>query len=137
MAINAKKLTYWQQHFKRCQASGLTRHAYCAREALALSTFDRWRNDAGVYQSSIHPTPARPLLRALSFLSFIDIYCCPKTAVTSSWSMLPHFGWQSRLDLVPLLVSSAMTLLACVSEDHARVERGACIADMRNKVGDL
>lgn len=44
MASNAKKLTYWQQHFKRCQASGLTRHAYCAREGLALSTFDRWRS---------------------------------------------------------------------------------------------
>ena len=44
MATNAKKLTYWQQHFKRCQASGLTRRAYCAREGLALSTFDRWRS---------------------------------------------------------------------------------------------
>lgn len=44
MVINAKKLSYWQQHFKRCQASGLTRRAYCAREGLALSTFDRWRS---------------------------------------------------------------------------------------------
>ena len=44
MAPNAKKLTYWQQHFKRCKASGLTRHAYCTREGLALSTFDRWRS---------------------------------------------------------------------------------------------
>jgi len=44
MATNAKKLTYWQQHFKRCQASGLTRRAYCTREGLALSTFDRWRS---------------------------------------------------------------------------------------------
>lgn len=44
MAINTKKLSYWQQHFKRCQASGLTRHAYCTREGLALSTFDRWRS---------------------------------------------------------------------------------------------
>ena len=44
MAPNPKKLSYWQQHFKRCQASGLTRRAYCAREGLALSTFDRWRS---------------------------------------------------------------------------------------------
>lgn len=44
MASNTKKLSYWQQHFKRCQASGLTRRAYCAREGLALSTFDRWRS---------------------------------------------------------------------------------------------
>ena len=43
MATDAKKLSYWQQHFKRCQASGLTRHAYCAREGFALSTFDHWR----------------------------------------------------------------------------------------------
>jgi hypothetical protein len=44
MAINTKKLSYWHQHFKRFQASGLTRRAYCAREGLALSTFDRWRS---------------------------------------------------------------------------------------------
>ena len=43
MATDAKKLSFWQQHFKRCQASGLTRRAYCAREGLALSTFDHWR----------------------------------------------------------------------------------------------
>lgn len=43
MATDAKKLSYWQAHFKRCQASGLTRSAYCAREGLALSTFDHWR----------------------------------------------------------------------------------------------
>ena len=33
-----------QQHFKRCQASGLTRRAYCTGEGLAISTFDRWRS---------------------------------------------------------------------------------------------
>lgn len=49
MATNAKKLSYWQHHFKRCKASGLTRRAYCAREGLALSTFDRWRSLARVH----------------------------------------------------------------------------------------
>lgn len=44
MATNAKKLSYWQQHIKRYTASGLTRRAYCAREGLALSTFDHWRS---------------------------------------------------------------------------------------------
>ncbi len=43
MATDAKKYSYWQQHFKRWQESALTQRAYCAREGLAPSTFDRWR----------------------------------------------------------------------------------------------
>lgn len=43
MASDAKKLSYWQQHFSRRQSSGLSQRAYCAREGLALSTFDYWR----------------------------------------------------------------------------------------------
>ncbi|MBI5752385.1 MAG: hypothetical protein HZA59_09615 [Hydrogenophilales bacterium] len=43
MANDAKKLSYWQQHFTRWESSGLSRRAYCAREGLALSTFDYWR----------------------------------------------------------------------------------------------
>ncbi len=43
MATDAKKYAYWQQHFNRWQESALTQRAYCAREGLALSTFDRWR----------------------------------------------------------------------------------------------
>ncbi len=40
MAINGKKQEYWSRQFERWQESGLTRRAYCAREGLALSTFD-------------------------------------------------------------------------------------------------
>lgn len=43
MASDAKKLSYWRQHFTRWQSSGLSQRAYCAREGLALSTFDYWR----------------------------------------------------------------------------------------------
>jgi len=48
MASNAKKLSYWQQHFSRWQSSGLSQRAYCAREGLALSTFDYWRRLARI-----------------------------------------------------------------------------------------
>ena len=46
MAQDGKKLAYWRRHFERWQSSGLTRRAYCAREGLALSTFDHWRREA-------------------------------------------------------------------------------------------
>ena len=37
MASNAKKLTYWQQHSKRCKTSGLTRRADCAATPNSLN----------------------------------------------------------------------------------------------------
>lgn len=43
MATDTKKQQYWQRHAARWQASGLSRRAYCAREGLAVSTFDHWR----------------------------------------------------------------------------------------------
>ncbi len=46
MAIDGKKQEYWSRQFERWQESGLTRRAYCAREGLALSTFDHWRRQA-------------------------------------------------------------------------------------------
>jgi hypothetical protein len=40
---DAGKRRVWTRHIRSWRASGLTRRAYCAREGVALSTFDYWR----------------------------------------------------------------------------------------------
>jgi hypothetical protein len=42
----AKRLTYWQGHHQVWQTSGLTQRAYCEREGLSFSMFDKWRRRA-------------------------------------------------------------------------------------------
>ena len=42
MAMDEGKLEYWSGHYTQWQVSGLTRQAYCEREGLILSTYERW-----------------------------------------------------------------------------------------------
>jgi hypothetical protein len=42
----------WVEHDRRWQASGLSQHAYCEREGLALSTFGYWRRRAHLKQTA-------------------------------------------------------------------------------------
>lgn len=43
MANDAKKLSYWQQHFTHWKSSGLSQRAYCGCAGLSLATFGYWR----------------------------------------------------------------------------------------------
>lgn len=39
-----EKATYWQQHFKNWQSSGLPQRDYCKQNQLSFSSFGYWRN---------------------------------------------------------------------------------------------
>lgn len=47
MSNDAKKRSYWQHHFTRWKASGLSQRAYCASAGLTFATFDYWRRQTG------------------------------------------------------------------------------------------
>jgi hypothetical protein len=50
------KREFWQQHFRRQEASGLSRRGYCRREGLSISQFSYWHRKA---QTADSPRPNR------------------------------------------------------------------------------
>ena len=58
MASDAKKLSYWEQHFIHWKSSGLSQRAYCASAGLSLATFDYWRRQT---RANVDPPRATAL----------------------------------------------------------------------------
>ena len=44
MKVSEENRANWEQHLKSWQSSGLTQKAYCIREGLAYSSFNKWRS---------------------------------------------------------------------------------------------
>ena len=92
MAIDGKKLRYWSKHFERWQASGLTQRAYCAREGLALSTFDHWRRQA---RKALRPEASQaPLPRPVESLTLVPVQI---EAAGSDVQLRSPAGWHITL----------------------------------------
>jgi len=45
------KREFWQEHFRRQEASGLSQRAYCRREGLSISQFSYWHRKAPTVDS--------------------------------------------------------------------------------------
>ena len=58
MANDAKKLSYWQQHFTHWKSSGLSQRAYCGCAGLSLATFGYWRRQT---RANVDPPRATAL----------------------------------------------------------------------------
>ena len=43
MAHDAEKLSYWTDHYRRWQGSGISQRSYCRDAGISFSSFDHWR----------------------------------------------------------------------------------------------
>jgi len=66
----------WSRILQRQQASGLSRTEFCRREAIALSSFDRWRqrvDPEATRTSFVELVPATPTIREKSWSLEIEL----------------------------------------------------------------
>jgi hypothetical protein len=98
----AERLGYWKGQHQSWQASGLTQRAYCEREGLSFSMFDKWRRRARAVQVAGLATVAQKAASAATGPSPQMIKLIPAHMQTSNAAcdieLRSPGGWQIRIN---------------------------------------
>jgi len=98
----AERLAYWKGQHQSWQASGLTQRAYCEREGLSFSMFDKWRRRARALQVAGLVTVAQKAVSAATAQPPQMIKLIPAHMQTSNAAcdieLRSPSGWQIRLN---------------------------------------
>lgn len=92
---SSEKATYWQQHFKNWQQSGLSQRDYCKQHKLTFSNFGYWRKRLKTGES----TTAKLIPVSVSRPVLINVYLPSGVRIET-----PLHG---LVELLPLLTGEA------------------------------
>lgn len=96
MAKDEAKQTYWKNHIRAWQTSGLTRVAYCQREGIKPTSLDYWRSLAGA--DPAQGALAKPAIRGNGLtLVPVRVIDRPHALVPEVIRLKSPSGWEIHL----------------------------------------